>query len=364
MRRTHLALTSVAALIIAAAACSDAFEPSDPVAAQGHGSAGGATYSADEPFETDLIAGRHMDVGAVLTWNDDEMLYVRFAIEEPGWCLYETHVHAAESLGGIPQTRKGNPVPGHFDDKADYGCLTDITREMALVWEPGTELFIAAHAAVSNGEGAWAAGADLPGRNPAMYFTLIVGSGEDDEDDEGDEGEEATAGGFAVRYRSFGNTEQPEVYLGVFDLGADERTELDLGSTVWSGSNELTFSYDPASDLLSTTMAIGSQSFTLEYPDAAANSETLTGCALAEMSRLVFTLSAGDVETSVVLQDVSLDGGELGSLSGAGGPNVFELAGLSFTSGITITADLLLSGGFGSEPDLSFAEIAILCPEE
>jgi hypothetical protein len=356
MRGTYLALTSAAALALAAIACSDALDPTDPFANHAYGSAGGAIYSADEPFETDLIAGRRTDVGRVTAWNDEEALYVRFEIEEPGWCLYETHVHAAESLGGIPHTRKGNPIPGHFADKAEHECSTDITRRIALTWEPGTELFVAAHAALSTDEGAWAAGTGFPGRNPAMYFTLVIGSGVDEEED--------TGGGLAVRYRSFGNTQEPEVQLGVFDLEADERVELDLGATAWSGSNELTFSYDPASDLLATTIGIGSQVLTLEYPSAAAASEALTGCALAGMSRLVFTLSAGDAGTSVVLRDVLLDGAELGSLSGADGPNVFELGGLSFSSGFTITGDLLLSGVFGSEADLSFAEIAILCPED
>jgi len=355
MNRFHLTATSLVALALLASGCSekpDPLAPSDGRVAGTADGSGNPTYSEADPFETALIAGRHLEIGVVRAWNDEETLFVQLEITEPDWCLYETHVHAADSPDGLPQTRKGNPIPGHFTHGARHECVTEFTEEIALDWEPDTELAIAAHAEVSHDESAWAAGDDFPGRNWAMFFDFVVQ----------DAGADDGPGGFAVRYRSFGNTQEAEVFLGAFDLEASERVELDLGATAWSGSDAITFAYDAGADLLSTEIVIAGEVFTLEYPNAAAQTETLTGCALADMSRLVFTLDAGDASTSVVLQDAFLDGTELGSLSGAGGPNVFELTGLDFSSGFTITGNLVVSGTFGSDPDLSFVEIATLCP--
>ena len=358
MNSVKLAAMSIVALGLAVTACSESVDPLAPSNGGGAGAAGDAgnpAYSETDPFETPLIAGRHIEIGVVKVWNDEETFFVRFELE-PDWCLLETHVHAADTPEELPQTKSGNPIPGHFARKMEHECVSAFGEELELEWEPGTEVAIAAHADVSNGEGAWAAGEDFPGQNWATFFRFIV------QEADGDDGDEA-AGGFAVRYRSFGNTQEPEIFLGAHDLDADERVELDLGETAWSGSNAISFAYDPGADLLSTQVVIGSETFSLEYPNAAAQAEALTGCALADMSRLVFTLNAGDASTSVVLQDAFLNGDELGSLSGAGGPNVFELTGLSFTSGFTISGDLVLSGSFGSDPDLSLVEIATLCPE-
>lgn len=79
---------------------------------------GGPTVDDAEPFP--LFAGQDMFVGNVLVWNDDTQLCVKYQLSPEaiakGWLIYETHVDAATTLGGIPQ-KNGNPPPG----KLRYG---------------------------------------------------------------------------------------------------------------------------------------------------------------------------------------------------------------------------------------------------
>jgi len=150
---------------------------------------GAYAHTADDPFVTDLIAGggnpaSAIDVGDVLVWNDGEQLLVRYHVTAQDWCLTETHSHVATSADAIPQTKKGNPIPGKFDFSATLDCVTSFTLVVPMTWEPGVQLFIATHASLqnptvvySNGpwtETAWGAGFDFPGRNWATYFTYTV----------------------------------------------------------------------------------------------------------------------------------------------------------------------------------------------
>jgi hypothetical protein len=150
---------------------------------------GAYAHTADDPFVTDLIAGggnpaSAIDVGDVLVWNDGEQLFVRYHVTAQDWCLTETHSHVATSADAIPQTKKGNPIPGKFDFSATLDCVASLTFVVPLTWGPGVELFIATHASLenrsvvySNGpwtETAWGAGFDFPGRNWATYFTYTV----------------------------------------------------------------------------------------------------------------------------------------------------------------------------------------------
>ena len=105
-----------------------------------------SAHSEGFPFQTDLIAGQTDDVGDVLVWNDGSNLYVKFVVSSD--YLYETHVHVATSLSAIPQTKKGNPIPGKFEHSDPHGCVTDYTYQIPLSWAPGTSLYIAAHAAL------------------------------------------------------------------------------------------------------------------------------------------------------------------------------------------------------------------------
>ena len=93
-----------------------------------------------------LYAGQHIDVGTVEVWNDTENLYVKYMVDDP-WCLIETHLHVAASLEDIPQTEKGNPIPGQFGYKSEHNCESDFLYTIPLA-NLVVELYIAAHAEV------------------------------------------------------------------------------------------------------------------------------------------------------------------------------------------------------------------------
>ena len=97
---------------------------------------------------TDLMAGQHMDVGDVIVINDGEYIYVTYEILEPGWVMTETHLHIADELSGIPQTKKGNPKIGKFAYKNTHDMILKYTYAVPLTWDLGIEVFIAAHAVV------------------------------------------------------------------------------------------------------------------------------------------------------------------------------------------------------------------------
>ena len=134
-----------------------------------------------KPLITELVVGRKwMPVGNVTVWNDNDYLYVRYSTAGC-WYLAETHLAVATSLEGIPQTKKGNPIPGKFPymETHDWGT-TEYTYEIPLNGWKGMTLYIAAHAEVHcDGcfETAWGEGPtahDFPGRNWALYFTYTV----------------------------------------------------------------------------------------------------------------------------------------------------------------------------------------------
>jgi len=110
-------------------------------------------HSFDDPFKTDLIAGGGggggVDAGDVLVWNDGVNLYVKYATEG-GWCMTQAHLQVATSLDGIPQS-SGNPVPGQFDINDTFDpCVYEQIYTIPLSGYAATELFIAAHAVVTN----------------------------------------------------------------------------------------------------------------------------------------------------------------------------------------------------------------------
>jgi hypothetical protein len=112
---------------------------------------------------TDLIADggspeTAMTVGEVQVWNDAEYLYVQYMVTAP-WCLTKTHLHVAESLDMVPQTKKGNPKPGLFAIQALHECV-QMSNE-------AIEPFVIT-------ETAWGAGGGFPGKNWATYFNHTV----------------------------------------------------------------------------------------------------------------------------------------------------------------------------------------------
>jgi len=105
-------------------------------------------HEESDPYIRDLIAGQQYDAGDILVWNDGDYLHVNFTTADD-WSLKETHLHVATSVSGIPQTKKGNPIPGQFDYKEDHDpMVTWFEYEIPNTWDVDDVLYIAAHAVV------------------------------------------------------------------------------------------------------------------------------------------------------------------------------------------------------------------------
>lgn len=101
------------------------------------GSAGAAEYP--------LYAGQDIPVGVVHVSNDGAAVTVRFDTTDSSWCITETHAHIASALAGIPQTRKGNPIPGQFEFSDNHSCVNEVEYTKNMNSE---SVYVAAHAVV------------------------------------------------------------------------------------------------------------------------------------------------------------------------------------------------------------------------
>ncbi len=143
--------------------------------------------------EVILYAGQHIPIGKVTVRNDSNYIYIRYQLDKEGWCITETHVHIALSLNGFPRVGKeGNPVPGQFSHKQSHDCVTNYEYRIPLgTLTPGTEVLIAAHAAVEQwgedgfikGETAWGEGTRFTkkGNWGTYYRYTIRDNGSNDE---------------------------------------------------------------------------------------------------------------------------------------------------------------------------------------
>jgi hypothetical protein len=104
---------------------------------------------------TDLIAGggnpeSAITVGKVYISNNGTEITVRYEITEAPWVITETHLHAAATVDGIPQTKKGNPVIGQFEygEEFEFPYVTEWTEIVPIPAGAVDTVYIAAHAAV------------------------------------------------------------------------------------------------------------------------------------------------------------------------------------------------------------------------
>ncbi len=159
------------------------------------------------PSKVALIADKTIDVGDVEIRNNGKKimadgidygskLMVDFELPEDGdWLVSEAHVYAG--FGPIPQTKKGNPIPGQFPFKKELENPTkgnvhftiDLeslgTEEIEFAWgaRGNRVITIAVHAELvdqnGNEAGAWAyAGAnatEFDGNSWGWYFTYECG---------------------------------------------------------------------------------------------------------------------------------------------------------------------------------------------
>jgi hypothetical protein len=84
-----------------------------------------------------------------LVGDDGTDLFVKYLITVAGWCITETHLHVADTMGEVPQ-KNGNPTPGHFTYNDEHDCVTEYMYTIPLGdVECGEDnLIIAAHAVV------------------------------------------------------------------------------------------------------------------------------------------------------------------------------------------------------------------------
>jgi hypothetical protein len=152
-----------------------------------------AAHTCDDPFRTDLLTARGIDVGQVTVCNDAEFLTITYETTWP-WCVLRTNLHVARDLAGIPRIRLlGTPNFLRFDFIEEVDCEVPAPVEIPLAEidggvVPGETVTIAARAVVE-GEGpdgthprcllgdkcvAWGEGPRFRPRLPAMYFTYEV----------------------------------------------------------------------------------------------------------------------------------------------------------------------------------------------
>ncbi len=120
------------------------------------------------PLTVDLIADggdTYTDVGDVTIYNDGTTLTITYTTVD-SWYISETHLHVANSVDGIPHTKKGNPIPGKFA----YKTYNDpMVQEViySISWDINEPCYVAAHAVVQHEVAC-----------PAiMYGTSLGGSG-------------------------------------------------------------------------------------------------------------------------------------------------------------------------------------------
>lgn len=127
-----------------------------------------------------LNAGKTVPAGKVWVWNDEENLIVKYEAMN-GWQLTETHLAVARDPDLLPQTKKGNPIPGKFAYKQE-GLSTNVVKEVIPLDDipgEGDIIYIAAHAVVSrNGESetAWMGCAGLEGYYPGVRIPFEGGN--------------------------------------------------------------------------------------------------------------------------------------------------------------------------------------------
>ena len=130
----------------------------------------------------DLVAAKNIVIGEITVGFGIDTLYITYKITDPDWVLLDTHLAVTDDIADIPRTKKGNPIPGHFQYCTEHEpTITEYTYEIDPFFPVFLEppLFIAAHAKVQNVdgdvEGAWGEGYQFSQkRGWAMYFWWFV----------------------------------------------------------------------------------------------------------------------------------------------------------------------------------------------
>jgi hypothetical protein len=140
-----------------------------------------AEPSAASTAPIDLLAGKSTDVGDVTVQSDGTR--VRLLTTTSGACIAGLHAAVAGSPQLIPQTKKGNAIPGRFPVAKEYTPCTNQAEVFVPLssipgYVPGQPIYIALHADVLMPTGeidsAWAEGSGFPGANWSSYTDVTL----------------------------------------------------------------------------------------------------------------------------------------------------------------------------------------------
>lgn len=190
----------------------------------------------------------------------------------------------------------------------------------------------------------------LPGRNAVLlsmagFFLLCAGSAQAITVTSGYDSSYEPLD-FGVRYRSFQPTGGDEVYLGVPDLGvAGNRNAQNINWASGPTTFDFTFTYDPVTDTLTSTVA-GNAPLTYTFaPDLVID---------------VLQLDVVDRDTTgeIWLTNLMVNGESAGDfLVGGEGYNTWMLTDIASGPGLTVTGTINRTGTFGSSQELSKIQI-------
>jgi hypothetical protein len=154
----------------------------------------------------------------------------------------------------------------------------------------------------------------------------------------------------AVRYRNFGSGGGAEIQVGASN-GAGGITSPATGDVPWGLpiSKAVTFSYDPGTGNLTTTVAGSTPSAIVK-----------TVGSLGALNYLEITITKNTPTTSVSLSTVVLDSDTLGNFSVTGGASTtrWNVTGIDLQSGFTLTGTVAVAGLSGSG-DSSYVQIDV-----
>ncbi len=176
----------------------------------------GGTYSST------LYAGQNIDAGTVTATVTGTNLEVTYTTMD-GWELTEAHLWVGSNISDMPQSRKGNPIPGQFPYKSpDITGQTSYTfqvplGETGLAFKcPGDDAmyYLASHAALRKDVGGgsyqtetgWSDGARIVAKgNWATYSTITLTC-------------DCNGGGAGLECETaFANNQSNSGYEGVYD---------------------------------------------------------------------------------------------------------------------------------------------------
>jgi len=153
-----------------------------------------------------------------------------------------------------------------------------------------------------------------------------------------------------VRYRSFGNTGGAEVFEGTKLGSGTVGVNYVVQNLTWGANNTISFTYDPATQTLTSVVNGGTPLVFSGFQPASA---------INYMKIQVAEQNAG---STVDFNNVSIDGTSIGNFSPPCGAALlcdWKLVGANFSGGFTLTGDIVLTGTQGTSQENNKVEITL-----